>query len=182
MPAPRPLKNALLIATLVIPAAIFVFLKLFGDNRFQIPVFYQQEAPLLSEDCPDVSLPYTVEDSRIPMEALPEGFSELITFYPSACEDCKELQNQLRRITEIFDTKPLRSVWLGEAPVVEGLLRVSADSARFLQQCVLFLPQGNTSVLLDAKRRIRGHYNLMDREEADRLIVEIKILLNEPPE
>ena len=37
----------------------------------------------------------------------------------------------------------------------------------------------NRVVLVDATRRIRGYYNIMEREETDRLILELKILLTE---
>ena len=43
--------------------------------------------------------------------------------------------------------------------------------------CDLLLQKPWTTVLLDDQRRIRGYYDPNAREEVDRLIVELKILL-----
>lgn len=44
--------------------------------------------------------------------------------------------------------------------------------------CDLFLQTPWTTVLLDDQRRIRGYYDPKTRDEVDRMIVELKILLN----
>jgi len=37
----------------------------------------------------------------------------------------------------------------------------------------------NRVVLVDKKNRIRGYYNILEREETDRLILELRILKTE---
>ena len=46
-----------------------------------------------------------------------------------------------------------------------------------LKHCDLIMSDlDNRVVLLDTDNRIRGYYNIMEREETDRLIVELRIL------
>jgi hypothetical protein len=46
-----------------------------------------------------------------------------------------------------------------------------------LAHCFLFLKKPWTTILIDREKRIRGYYAPSTREESDRLIVEMKILL-----
>ena len=49
----------------------------------------------------------------------------------------------------------------------------------FLRECV-FLMRGDTPVVVvDNRNRIRGYYYASDRDEVDRMIVEIKIILKQ---
>ena len=53
------------------------------------------------------------------------------------------------------------------------------DSASWgnLKYCGMVMSDlDNRVILVDAKNRIRGYYNIMEREETDRLILEIRIL------
>jgi hypothetical protein len=41
------------------------------------------------------------------------------------------------------------------------------------------MPKKFNAVLIDGKKRVRGYYELASREEADRLLLETSILLND---
>jgi archaellum biogenesis ATPase FlaH len=45
------------------------------------------------------------------------------------------------------------------------------------QKCIFLLDSLNDAVVIDKENRIRGQYVMSNREEADRLIMELKILL-----
>ena len=48
-----------------------------------------------------------------------------------------------------------------------------------LRNCIFLLGQSTNAVLIDAERRICGQYDLTDLDEADRLIMEMKIILKQ---
>ena len=54
------IKGSLLFTALILPVLIFVFLKMFGNNQFDIPVFNHTE---ISEkvNCDDIPLPHLVK-------------------------------------------------------------------------------------------------------------------------
>jgi len=56
-------------------------------------------------------------------------------------------------------------------------LSQQADEIRELRECILLMPPRTSVVLLDRQGRIRGYYDGSERDEVDRLIVEIKIII-----
>jgi hypothetical protein len=58
-------------------------------------------------------------------------------------------------------------------------LKGQADYLNELLSCALLLKSPWKVVLIDDQRRIRGYYDPEDRDEMDRLIVELKILLKQ---
>jgi hypothetical protein len=63
------------------------------------------------------------------------------------------------------------------AEVQTIFLTEKSDYLNEIFTCDLLLQKPWTTVLLDDQRRIRGYYDPTSREEVDRLIVELKILL-----
>jgi hypothetical protein len=148
---------------LLFPILIFLFLRFFGKNEFNIPVYYENGIDSLKTECPFVySKPYALPDSifsRFNEEKKPM----LITLDSSvaARKNFARIDEEIGRSQYAFTTLH------GE------------DLNNPIIPCVLLLNKPWTTVLVDGQRRIRGYYSPNTLEEADRLIVEMKILLKQ---
>lgn len=156
-------KNLFLSLALILPILVFLFLKFFGKNKFEIPIFHQTKIESVAGCDLKYKLPYTVADSILTSLHWDGKRATLILFKPLDGE------NDLRFKEEVEQSK-LQVVSLN------GLL--SVDFKKDLS-CVFLLPIKENAVLVDEQRRIRGYYHTESREEMDRLLVELKILFNE---
>jgi hypothetical protein len=136
-------KVLFLFLALLLPICVFLFLKIFGKNEFQVKPLFQEVLPELSMECLPVKLPYRLSAAVV-----------------------AEAQNQITRLKEEFAGAPLT------------IKIIDADDAfDQAKKCVFFLKDPYDLVLVDNKGLIRGQYVSHDREETDRLITEIDIIL-----
>jgi len=143
------MKKAILLAVaLAIPSLVFVFLKQFGRNEFEVPVFH--------EPVPQWTLPGCSE-GRVDKFSFPDRRVAVLT----TREGQQAVALQFRRLKKNFD---------GREYVIRAVPR---DSIR----CRVLLRDSDHEVLVDTAGRVRGYYDLMSREETDRLILEMKIVL-----
>lgn len=158
---------------LLIPVVIFLFLKFFGENRFDIPIYYQtaQENPF--SDCPEISeWPYTVkglDDNYLPA---------LFLFYEAdGSISLLDIENIIQRLDESVEGITNHVYTTDSALATEyDVTALSERSFNTLRRCALLTDTLNQYILVDTKKQIRGYYGL-ERDEIDRLIVELKILL-----
>jgi len=147
-----------LFLALLLPALIFVFLKYFGKNEFDIPVYYQNGVTESDNECHvALSGQYFVPDSVLAKWNWRDA-SVLVSF--AVEKENKELQQRLT-----------------EAKIEDLLVIHLNESDRKMKECVLLMKEPWDAVLIDSQRRIRGYYKLGNRDEMDRLDVELKILL-----
>ncbi|MBI1770756.1 MAG: hypothetical protein HY015_07250 [Bacteroidetes bacterium] len=153
-------KITYLFLALLLPVLVFVFLKYFGKNEFDIPVYYSAgvSADTLQNECRfTVRGQYYVADSVLKKW---NRKGSVILFSFSRHQET-EWMNEL-----IKDGK------------LEFLQQVCWNCGEDkLKDCIFFLKEPYNAVLIDDQRRIRGYYKLGNREEMDRLEVELKILL-----
>lgn len=153
-------KPVILLLVFLLPVSVFLFLRYFGKNEFDIPVFYADELP--SGQCGrQYALPYLIPDSIISV-VNPGKTKALLVM------DTILAQKDLSIITENFAAEDLTIFSLSSLP---------KKKLTWLKNCVLFLNSPHSAVLIDRQRQIRGYYVLPDREEMDKLDVELKILL-----
>ena len=155
----KPKKAVLLFLALLFPACIFVFLKYFGRNEFNVPPLYADVYPEEAKECDvAITLPYHVpKDIR---STLGDSLT-LIHFGATTALSEKQMN---RVINEHGKEIKLQSLPL-------------SDSITRLKKCIFFLKDSYDLVLLDNEGTIRGQYVSDDREEMDRLITELSILL-----
>lgn len=169
------LKVSLLIITLAIPLAIFIFLRLFGENKFDIPVYHQDGVVNGFEGCSYGPGQFTVPDSL-----LKEGRNNLFLFFSNSVSfNSHELNNQLNRLDELYgDDRPEITIYSQDSVMDTGFSvnYLSPEEIKKLMQCALVTDRYNQFILVDAQGRIRGYFD-HDLDEMDRLVVEIKILL-----
>jgi hypothetical protein len=156
-------KTLFLFLAFVLPIGIFLFLRFFGKNEFSVQPLYANEYPEIMEGCTAVeNLPYAIPDSVL--LRLPLNNKELVLL--KFGDQDTESANQLRRIEEQFSNEPV------------VLMTMPAGSkSDYWKRCVFFLKEPLDLVLIDRSGVIRGQYNSSRREEIDRLITELSIIL-----
>ena len=159
-------KIILLTLALLLPVAIFVFLKMFGRNEFQVPPLFEQGAIAAPENCNfSYASPYVVPDSVITNLRLTRADSLYVLYFDPS------LRPAMDRLGAEFK-------W-AHVTIVPPSAFGNKTELRLLKECVLLMEPSASVALLDQKNRIRGHYNGSDRDDVDRLTVEMKIILKQ---
>jgi hypothetical protein len=154
-------KIILLSLALLLPICIFLFLKIFGKNQFDVPLLFQEGKIDVPSHCNlDLTAPYVLPDSI--MNALASGNDAPLYILDFA-------ETDLSRIREQFDKDQV------EIKNASDLAQTQTD-LNFLRDCIVLLKEPANIVLID-QRTIRGYYNGNKRDEIDRLLVEINIIL-----
>ncbi|MEK6478862.1 SCO family protein [Catalinimonas sp. 4WD22] len=199
----KKLKTGILLLTLAIPVFIWLFLKFFGSNNFDLPVYYSQGIDTIA-DCSSENKPHTLPDfvltqingENLSSEAL-KGKILLSYFLPEQCEDsCKLVLEMLANIQSVLAQEQAFKILViaGENYSTDELasfksrfnanagewdfLKGEEQKVNYLKKCgfVLSSDQDFTLILTDSSQRIRGYYNGVDSDEIDRLKGEVKIL------
>lgn len=159
-------KAIYLLLALCLPVLIFVFLRIYGKNQFDIPVYFQNGVENNTGCSGDYTKPYSLADS---MAAYwPERNHEplLVIFDTTGQTD-----SNLKRLWNDFTSKDVVVVRLTQNE------KISLQQLAQWKRCVFMLEEPWTAVLIDEENRIRGYYQPTSLEEMDRLLVELKILL-----
>jgi hypothetical protein len=150
-------KLILLSLALLLPVCIFLFLKFFGKNQFDVPVLYDHGVTEKPVDCNgEYDSPYYLADSifrTISTEKVP---AYVINFSP-------EQKVVADRVMEEFSAADVKII--------------SPDFSDEVKKCGLLLKKPYDVVLVDDKKQIRGYYVADKREEIDRLLIELSIIL-----
>ncbi len=152
-------KTIFLSLALILPVIVFVFLKMFGKNKFEIPVFHDKKVEVVAGCDYTYTAPYMLPDSSLSAIGWKGNEATLIVF------SNMEVEGKMR-LSEKFEPTKLQIVSLSEM-----------DGEKL--KCIFLLPDKFNAVLLDHKKQIRGYYKLSTREETDRLMIELSILLND---
>ena len=156
-------KALFLFLALILPVCIFLFLKFFGRNEFDVQPLFSDSPPPAGTNCPAVALPYVVHDS-IRSQLLGSNDSLVMIVFNNEADI--NSSNQIKRVAEEVSNLPLT------------LLTFSGSERHlFWKNCVFFLKDPNDVVVVDRRGRIRGQYTSTDREDADRLLTEVTIIL-----
>ena len=161
-------KIIFLFLALALPGLIFVFLKRFGKNEFNIPIYYAQRADSLNAVCgTHFQDPYTVPDSVLnklnwkPVKAT-------VWFFGNGKQTIEA--NRLFNEFDVHDFSLRAEMGINGGHV--------AELPRW-QSCAFFVTEKKPIILMDEQKRIRGYYGSDSLDEMDRLIVEMKILLKQ---
>ena len=117
-------KAGLLILTLVIPALVFVFLKLFATNHYDLPYYHPQvtstgeivksDGDTVFYQLPEITLKNT--NGKPFVEQFKNGKITVVNFLPQECDDsCKIVLGQIERVSALTETIPnLQLITLSE--------------------------------------------------------------------
>lgn len=156
-------KAIFLFLALVLPICIFLFLKFFGRNEYDVKPLFWDSPPTADGNCPAVPIPYVVDDSIRNQLSFGKDSLVVISFHK---DDDIDASNQIKRIRDEVSNLPV------------SLLTFSgSDRHLFWKNCVFFLKEPTDLVVVDRRGRIRGQYKSADREDVDRLLTELTIIL-----
>lgn len=153
-------KILFLCLALLLPVGTFLFLKFFGKNKFEVPLLHEQPVNAVAGCNYTYATPYTLADSI--MRAI-EGGKESNLYLLNFSDD----PTVVNTIANDFTTT---EVVLVDGPAISNL----PD----FEKCVLLKPENADLVLVDSKKQIRGYYEAADLNELDRMVVEIRILVD----
>lgn len=150
----------ILLIALIFPSCIFIFLKMFGKNRFDVPKMFVDEVTAGTSECGfDYNLPYHVADSVLQRIDMDDSRAAYVYFTEEGAEKL------FARVDERYEDDPVTS------------LRLDPENESLLRKCIFLLEEPFNVVLVDSNGVIRGQYNSRERDEIDRLITEIAILI-----
>lgn len=174
-------KLVILFLALLLPVVIFIFLKSFGKNEFAVAPLFQDSVSVV-ERCTTHSYaaPYHIPDSVASKLLDSQDSVTLVVFDDSLVNNNKMILAQIGRL---HTESSLQQLWyVTQASMEDAKVKtLKLDDAErvALKDCIFLLKSRDNAVLLDARRRIIGQYNLLDLDEADRLIMELKIVLKQ---
>ena len=197
------LKTLMLLLLLGLPIVLYLFLQGFGENKYQIPVYYEGGVDnKLRPDCADTPGQHFISNFVKPETGLSDLLSGetilVFGFVQSECsigvqEELARIVNQFKQISEFkaitltSDTSVtsdhqmgLKKRYIIPEPVWTQLFYPDSDQLincgfNLRNDCEL----SKQLILVDQQSRIRGYYMVEDAEELDRLTTEINILLNQ---
>jgi hypothetical protein len=157
-------KIVFLFLALLLPVCIFLFLKIFGKNEFDVAPLYEAGVPDAPASCNlSYASPYLLSDSA--MRSIREGSKA-----PLVIVNFSGSGSVLQRVYEEVNETEVRVVQPADLALNEPALRL-------FKSCVLLLKDPYDIVLIDDQKRIRGYYAGNNREEIDRLLIELSIIL-----
>lgn len=164
------------------PVFVFLFLKKYGTNQFELPIYYEDGNPLAECDRGG-------QVHELAIEILLENDIQTpVLFYIPAIQPNKyysDLKNVLQKHSGVNLTSLIKK---GSSDEQEGITSLILSPDNYLQfiNCELILGEdrwlqagiGNKYVLIDNMRRIRGYFDCTQLSEIERLDTELDILLN----
>lgn len=203
----RGIKAWLLVIILVLPVGLYLFLQRYGENQYQVPVFYQSGIEDPQPQCDHEPGEHSVNGfslTSVTQRNLgPESLSGRLTVFSFFQEDCDPqnlILDEIARICNDYRDNPrvaAVSLMLDSLYQISHWERITAtyglrpdnwellpfqEQTHQLISCGLNLPvapclAAGQLVLVDGRLKIRGYYNATDPKDVDRLIVEMEILL-----
>ena len=165
----------LLMLSLVLPVVIFLFLKFFGKNQFDLPVFYET-ADEWPTECSNPNFPFVINDSTQSNLGI-KGLATLILLKPMDPEGAKRLPAEVDT-TRIRVIQLVRDLSCGGLSMNSPFRKILIPCGTEIH-CDLGAGSNEAAILADENGRIRSVFKSLEREETDRAIMEIKILLKD---
>jgi len=201
-------KFFILLITISFPVLLYLFLRFYGHNEYDLPYFFTEEvegcASLYSSNRGSYSfLDFSRKDSVNISAVLSDHFN--LIMFPDLNRDNQPLKNELNRTLvalnekidiEVHTFTPYDSLQSGRFSLTsfETANYSSSDEViSDLKECIFVLPTesykgthpseeiidpSETVVLVDDSLNIRGYYNAFETKDVDRLILEINVLLS----
>ena len=176
-----------------IPVLIAVILRFFGDNKYEIPVFY--ENGIINESCNiELEGQYVTKELIIAdgSKILWNNTISICYFYTESNAFSFQSMEELARVFSTNrDPELLHIYTLGDetelktSPLDTEYLRFSKSELEDLAKCRFLIESNNAYngnpvfeyiVLIDKDGKIRGYYDSSDPDEYDRLSAEVDIL------
>ncbi len=196
-------KIIFLVFTLAIPVSVFLFLKYFGTNTFEVPVLFEQGIPGCANDTKPHVVPniqYLGKDNKLLQSHDLDGFVVYGVLDASDPNHYNKMITDLIRIQDAFyetgsphflvfiqgtvQERATMEFLLEEKGIEDGhcsMAYLEKEKLHDFMRCGIGSTNGYsdpfvTLAMSDPQHRIRGIYNSMDQEGTDQLILELQIL------
>ena len=195
-------KYLFLLLTLALPVSIFLFLKIFGSNEFEVPVLFEKGIPDCNGNEEVHKVPGIALSNENGEKLSSTQLSDFLIFTKLDFHDNVKFQERLVQLVRIqdafyetgtpkfillcneadrhsFEHAALGNAGWNKANYLTGYLH--ADQLHDFLRCGLGVNDQDSEnnydlVLVDTKKKIRGIYNGLDMEQTEQLILELKIL------
>ncbi|HEX8059973.1 MAG TPA: hypothetical protein VF473_03515 [Cyclobacteriaceae bacterium] len=148
------IKRIILFVALPLPIVIFLFLKFFGKNEFDVRVYWNEGVNVAG--CKPQPAPYVLPDSALTAWGWTGAKATLIVLNENGIKD------NLARVADLFEDGDYSTIKVSDVP-----------------NCLLLAGDSSQVVMIDDQKRIRGYYTPTSRKQTDRLAVELRILLKQ---
>jgi len=111
----RILQGMVLVCILLVPILIFMFLRGFGTNEFELPVFFEKGVDNPFQECPitDTTQHYipdfafTNQEGNRVGKAQMEGKITIVDFFFTSCPSiCPDMSREMERVNDMFRDEP----------------------------------------------------------------------------
>jgi protein SCO1/2 len=111
----RILQGFVLICILLLPVLIFMFLKSFGNNAYDIPIFFEQGVDNPFQECPvaDTTQHYIPDFAFVNQKSKIVGSKDMkgkvtvVDFFFTSCPSvCPVMSSELERVNDMFREEP----------------------------------------------------------------------------
>jgi protein SCO1 len=199
-------KILIIFLTLVIPVAVYVFLRSYGENHYAVPVLYENGLPADTSECITENQPHRVrmnfalgDMTGNTSDAIFEENLSVVDIDMESGQQPGDAGYPLDRVAGVFTGNPAvqfiiirpasHSIPVKQIPSDDRFIYVygTGEEISGFARCELILldfpdrvdRKSRRFVLIDNQGRIRGYYQAGDFDEVDRLILEMKIILSE---
>ena len=201
----RIVKVAILLVMLAIPVCIILFLHSFGRNEYTLPIFYEEGLKVCDTSSTLHTIPdftfFSLAGSKVGGEVMKEKISIINFFEPDCTGNCPSVFDALANLQSDFTSiDAVQILSISTKSVSKDTLQIFAQKYKSnpgkwfylseepakvlaLAKCGFGLDDRggqyslDTVILVDGEKRIRGYYDITDTKEADRLVLEIRILM-----
>lgn len=111
----RILQGMVLVCILLLPILIFMFLRGFGTNEYELPVFFEKGVDNPFQECPitDTTQHYipdfafTNQEGNTVGKAQMEGKITIVDFFFTSCPSiCPDMSREMERVNDMFRDEP----------------------------------------------------------------------------
>jgi protein SCO1 len=175
-------KAIIMILVLLAPIFVFLFLKKFGTNEFELPIFYPEGNPITT--CTGGTQQHKISRNTISNYSI-----KLPTLIYVASSEQNAYYSDLNNVLAKYPAVNVQAVFMVDSEVTKdekSSIYLSQEKYLNFINCDLIFGEdkymstaiANKYVLIDTERRVRGYYLVDDLDEIERLDVELDILLN----
>ncbi len=181
----KTIKFIVLALVFAIPIAITTFIKIFGDHRYDVPVYFlnntQEDNPDVGS-CSDFSYPHLVNNTSLlkTLELDVQSDVDFLIFINPQAPISDELEITLHTFKEKID-RPFVVINLNQLfpfkKTKDYLLTTPVEPQRLSEviQCELVLNPPFGAVMVDAKGQIRS-YQKLNRKHVNDFVAEMLII------
>ncbi len=111
----RILQGMVLVCILLVPILIFMFLRGFGTNEFELPVFFEKGVDNPFQECPITDtiqhyipdFAFTNQEGNSVGKAQMEGKITIVDFFFTSCPSiCPDMSREMERVNDMFRDEP----------------------------------------------------------------------------